>query len=58
MKDFLSTIFGKEKLDYLGIDLDTATFYFGSFIYPKYMIKFLNEDQGKNLVAEVKANNQ
>jgi len=58
VKDFLIRIFGEEKLNTLQIDIDTASFYFGSFIYPKYMIKFLNEDQGKKLNSEEKAINQ
>jgi hypothetical protein len=58
VRDFLLSIFGEAQLRSIGVDIDTATFYFGSFIYPKYMIKFLNEDPAKRLGAEEKAINQ
>ena len=50
VKKFIENIFGEKELEFLGVDLDTSAFYLGSFIYPKYMIKCLNEEFG-NLTA-------
>ena len=57
VNDFLLSIFGQQQFGALGIDAEAATFYFGSFIYPKYMIKYLNEDTGRKLSSEERAVN-
>ena len=44
VKKFITEIFGNEALEFLGIDLESAAIYMGSFIYPKYMIKCMNEE--------------
>ena len=39
VKEFVKNIFGEKSLLFLGISVEQGTFYMGSFIYPKYMIK-------------------
>lgn len=60
LKDFITEIFQQSTLEFLNIDLETAAFFLGSFIYPKYMIKCLNEEgeDSKKLTPEQKASNQ
>ena len=57
VKKFTLAIFGQEQLDFLGVDLDTAALYLGSFIYPKYMIRYLNDENPEKQTVEQKANN-
>ena len=60
MKEFIVKIFGTSALQFFSIDIDEAAFHLGSFIYPKYMIKCLNEEFGNDtaLTAQEKADNQ
>ena len=60
VKDFIIKIFGVGALSFFSIDIDEAAFYLGSFIYPKYMIKCMNEEFGNDtaLSAAEKAENQ
>ena len=57
VKKFITNVFGQEALAFLDVDLESAAFYLGSFIYPKYMIKCLNEEMGQ-LDHQEKAINQ
>lgn len=59
VKDFIVKIFGTSALQFFNIDIDEAAFHLGSFIYPKYMIKCLNEEFGNDtaLTAQEKADN-
>ena len=60
VKEFIIKIFGAKAIEFFNIGIEEAAFHLGSFIYPKYMIKCLNEEFGNDvaLSAQEKADNQ